>query len=93
MKERMPMGYWNQDDLDLAINHPVEAANSVSGYIRVSRNNVLYYLHRWLWQQLVGPIPIGYTIDHRNGVKTDCRMDNLRCVPEVINFANEEVVQ
>lgn len=88
MKDRMPMGYWNQSPKDLAVNHPKEAANSASGYIRVSRNNVIHYLHRWLWEQLIGPIPAGYTIDHINGKRTDCQLTNMRCVEWVYNLRN-----
>jgi hypothetical protein len=90
MKDRMPMGYWGQSATDLAITHPPEAANSASGYIRVSRNNVVVYLHRWLWEQLVGPIPLGHQIDHENGIRTDCLISNLRCAPQVFNLRNSK---
>lgn len=88
MKERMPMGYWNKSIDELAIAHPLEAANSATGYIRISRGNKILYLHRWLWETRNGPIPAGYTIDHINGIRTDCRWCNLRCVPIVINLRN-----
>lgn len=89
MKDRMPMAYWDKPTIDLAITHPPEAANSVSGYIRVSRNNVVVYLHRWIWEQLKGPIPIGHEIDHRNKIKTDCELDNLRCIKQEFNLRNQ----
>lgn len=88
MKNRMPMNYWNQPAQDLAITHPQSAANSAGGYIRISRENIIHYLHRWLWEELVGPIPIGYEIDHENGTRTDCRLKNLRCIPQAINMRN-----
>lgn len=88
MKERMPMGYWNKSVDELAVAHPPEAANSATGYIRISRGNKILYLHRWLWKMKNGPIPAGYTIDHINGIRTDCRWCNLRCVPIVINLRN-----
>lgn len=88
MKERMPMGYWNKSVDELAIAHPLEAANSATGYIRISRGNKILYLHRWLWEMRHGPIPAGYTVDHINGIRTDCRWCNLRCVPTVINLRN-----
>ena len=91
MKDRMPMGYWNRPAIELAIDHPLEAANSASGYIRISRQNKVFYLHRWLWEELKGPIPIGHEIDHEDGIGTHCRMDNLRCVPQIINLRNSKM--
>lgn len=91
MKSRMPMQYWNQPSNDLAIAHPLNSANSVSGYIRVSRNNKVVYLHRLIWEELVGPIPAGYAIDHINGIRTDCRLSNMRCVKWVTNLRNSAI--
>jgi hypothetical protein len=34
-------------------------------------------VHRFLWETLVGEIPKGKVINHKNGVKTDNRIDNL----------------
>ena len=39
-------------------------------------------MHRWIWEQLVGPIPTGYEIDHENGIRTDNRLSNLRAIPK-----------
>lgn len=88
IKDRMPMGYWNRPIAELAVAHPLEAANSVSGYIRISRGNKVHYLHRWLWEQRNGVIPEGYTIDHINGIRTDCRWVNMRCIPWAVNLRN-----
>ena len=85
---KKPFGYWNKPIAELAIIHNESDANGENGYIRVSRNNIIYYLHIIIWIELVGPIPDGYTIDHINGIKTDCNLENLRCVPEVINRRN-----
>lgn len=90
MKDRMPMGYWNRPAQDLAITHPTDAANSASGYIRISRDNKVEYLHRWLWEELVGPIPLDHEIDHENGIRTDCALSNLRCVPQIVNLRNSK---
>jgi hypothetical protein len=88
LKDRMPFGYWNRSALELAIDHPPEAANSASGYIRVSRENKVDYLHRWLWEEFHGPIPVGHRVDHENGKRTDCRLLNLRCGLPVLNYRN-----
>ena len=33
--------------------------------------------HRLVWRHIVGPIPDGLTVNHKNGVKTDNRPENL----------------
>ncbi|WWC81782.1 putative HNH endonuclease [Burkholderia phage vB_BpP_HN03] len=88
MKQRKPMGYWNQPIEAIAIVHPPEDANGANGYIRVSRNNQVEYLHRLIWEELVGPIPAGMEVDHKNGIKTDCRLTNLRLVTSEHNKHN-----
>jgi hypothetical protein len=82
------MGYWNRPAKDLAILYPTSDANSKSGYIRVSRQNKVVYLHRLIWEELVGPIPAGMQVDHINGNKTDNRLSNLRLVPQKTNLRN-----
>lgn len=46
------------------------------------------YVHRFIWETLKGSIPIGYEIDHINTIKTDNRIDNLRCVTRSQNMLN-----
>jgi hypothetical protein len=88
MKQRRPKGFWNQPAETLAQSYPASDANSAAGYIRISRDNEVIYLHRWLWEKLVGPIPQGHQIDHINGIRTDCRLSNLRCIPQQDNLRN-----
>jgi hypothetical protein len=85
---RKPMGYWAGSAHDLAQCYPNSDANSPNGYIRISRDNVVVYLHRWIWEQIFGPIPAGWEIDHINGVRTDNRLCNLRCIPGAANKRN-----
>lgn len=33
--------------------------------------------HKYLWEKANGPIPKGYALIFKNGIKTDCRLDNL----------------
>lgn len=85
---RKPMNYWEGTAQDLAQCYPASDANSAQGYIRISRNNVVVLMHRWIWEQLMGPIPSNWEIDHINGVRTDNQIDNLRCVPQTTQMRN-----
>lgn len=80
-------GFWKKVAEKLAIEHPASDANP-DGYIRIGINRKSTLLHRWVWEQLVGPIPEGYVIDHINGITTDCRLLNLRCIPVKYNTRN-----
>lgn len=85
---RKPMNYWAGSAHDLARCYPASDANGENGYIRISRDNVVVYMHRWIWEQIYGPIPAGWEIDHINGVRTDNRLENLRCVPKQAQMKN-----
>ncbi len=52
-------------------------------------NNLGYYfsskhglLHRKIWHKINGPIPRGYVVHHKNGVRTDNRIENLEVMPK-----------
>lgn len=51
-----------------------------NGYwiIKVDGRNQKY--HRYVWMQANGPIPEGYDIHHRNGIKDDNRIENLELI-------------
>ena len=36
--------------------------------------------HKYLWEKDNGPIPSGHALIFKNGIKTDCRLDNLMLV-------------
>ena len=84
-----PYGYWAGSAHELAQCYPASDANSENGYIRISRDNVVVYLHIWIWEQVFGPIPYGWEVDHINGIKTDNRLDNLRCIPQAAQARNK----
>lgn len=86
--QRKPMNHWAGSAQDLAKAYPAEDANSAQGYIRISRGNKTYLMHRWIWEQIYGPIPDGWEIDHINGIRTDNRTENLRCVPQAAQTKN-----
>lgn len=86
---RKSMGYWAGSAQDLAKAYPASDANNAGGYICISRENVIHYMHRWIWEEIFGPIPDGWEIDHINGVSTDNRLENLRCVPQPVQARNK----
>lgn len=86
--DRKPYGYWSGSALDLANFYPASDANGENGYIRISRDNIVVYMHVWIWEQIFGPVPEGYEVDHINGIRTDNRLDNLRCIPKAMQRRN-----
>lgn len=67
----------------------VRVSENVGGYLTVSFRHAgrssSCMLHRLLWRHFVGPIPAGLTVNHKNGVKTDNRLDNLELMTPAEN--------
>ena len=61
-----------------------------NGYLRTSIKGMpnTNLVHRMVWETFKGPIPFGKVIDHINTVKTDNRLENLRCVSQRENENN-----
>lgn len=63
---------------------------SKQGYFRVGVNYKRYLAHRVAWLIEYGDWPNGQ-IDHINGVRTDNRISNLRCVDNEVNAKNAKL--
>jgi HNH endonuclease len=58
------------------------------GYLVTSIDSKLYSCHRLAWFYMIGTWPIGQ-IDHKNGNKSDNRINNLRDVSKQQNVENQ----
>ena len=58
------------------------------GYLRVRINGVGYLVHRVIWVYTHGDIPDDVEIDHRNGIRHDNRIANLRLADHTGNREN-----
>ena len=59
-----------------------------AGYRAVMADGVNYMVHRVIWLMLNGVWPVDL-IDHRNGGRSDNRLDNLRDVTPTVNLQNQ----
>ena len=50
-------------------------------HLKTERGWVHVFEHRLVWQDFFGPIPDGSFIYHKNGIKTDNRIENLELIP------------
>ena len=87
---RRPYGFWNQPAEVLARDFSNEKFGDTLNYITVTRDGKRVTLHAWLYEKLVGPIPDGYCIDHRNGKPFDNRLENLRACTPKVNMMNKK---
>lgn len=64
-----------------------------NGYSCVTVNYKTFYVHRLVWKTFNGEIPDGYEIDHKNTVRDDNRLDNLRLVSSSENKRNPITIE
>jgi hypothetical protein len=63
-----------------------------TGYYEICYNSQRILSHRLAWFFVYGEMPNG-VIDHINGIKTDNRIENLRCVSQMQNAQNTLTAQ
>jgi len=77
------------------IDRPKRKVGSVAGcvapngYVRIRLSGRLRLGHRLAWLHVYGSWPDGW-IDHKNGVRHDNRIDNLRVADGFLNAANRK---
>lgn len=58
-----------------------------TGYIRIRIDGALHHAHRLAWQYVHGSLP-PHDVDHRNRIRSDNRLDNLREADDTQNARN-----
>jgi hypothetical protein len=66
-------------------------ATTDKGYGRFWLNGKFVYPHRFIWEQLVGPIPDGYQLDHLCLNHRCANPDHLEPVPQRVNLERRVV--
>jgi hypothetical protein len=72
-----------------AVKGAVAGCTESNGYRSLRIDGVQYRLHRLVWLYVHGKLPDG-TIDHKNRIRDDNRLDNLRDVTHSTNSHNKE---
>ena len=66
----------------------VVGSKTQHGYLCVKIDGQLYQLHRIIWVLSGNEDPKDMEIDHKNGIRDDNRISNLRCVSKKTNQRN-----
>lgn len=93
--------YWKDDFwsganlqiLNCEKGNAVHTTEDKDGYLRVKLGNYANYmlmLHRIIYEWHYGKIPKDMQVDHINGINTDNRIENLRCVNQPVNSRNRK---
>lgn len=59
------------------------------GYVMLNNKGIPKGAHIMIWETVHGPVPKGMEIDHKNRIKTDNRLCNLRLVNRSGNSINK----
>jgi hypothetical protein len=78
---------WLRNYQKSRIGQPVGRTDH-NGYTKIVLDGVAFAGHRLAWMYVKGRFPRG-EIDHRNGIRTDNRIKNLRDTTRVVNRQNQ----
>lgn len=67
-------------------NGKLKMTRNSQGYHYFSPNSKKISTHRFVWKYFNGNIPNGLEINHKNGIKTDNRLENLELVTRAQNL-------
>lgn len=70
------------------LNNTPAGSDYQDGYKRVGINGGSHMQHRVIWIHVHGSIPRGMEIDHKNGIRSDNRISNLRLASRSTNMLN-----
>lgn len=71
--------------------HIFDNGTSSQGYGRIAINRKAIYVHRYVWERDIGPIPDGMSIDHICRVRNCCNVNHLRVVTHQVNMTENIV--
>jgi hypothetical protein len=83
---------WKQKRGRQAVGSIGGSATGSGGYVRLMVDGQLYLAHRLAFLYMEGKMP-ELDVDHRNGVRTDNRFDNLRHATRSLNNQNRHGAQ
>ena len=78
--------YWKKNPSNKNLIGEVAGNVTLNGYIKISFRNKNYYAHRLAWLLSFGSFPS--QIDHKNHIRTDNRLRNLRSATRDENMKN-----
>jgi len=79
--------FWRIPKKGRQLHKPITCKNT-RGYVIVSLHGRVWPIHRFVWSLHNGDIPDGLEIDHKNRIKHDNRIENLRLLTRSKNLHN-----
>ena len=68
------------------LNPSINSDGYFTGIFSVDKRPINYKVHRILAESFIGEIPIGFEVNHINGIKSDNRLENLEVVSKSKNI-------
>ena len=74
---KQKLEYWEIPLRNIDARGKIWRSESDEGYITLHINGISYLEHRYIYEQVYGPIPEGWLVHHLNGIKNDNWPENL----------------